>query len=140
MAFKEKSAWVMVIALLITGLGYVYTVSQLSVELGQLAPPLFPLLIGFTVVIVIISIIGHILAALSNPREANAPADERDQRIADKASHWSSYVLAVGVVLGLGLYLVFPSGPVLFYVVFGSLALSTLVEYGLQIYFYRHAV
>jgi uncharacterized membrane protein len=140
MAFKEKSAWVMVIALLITGSGYVYAVSQLSAELGELAPPLFPLLIGYTVVIVIISVIGHILVALFNPREADALTDERDKRIADKAGHWSSYVLAVGVVLGLGMYLVFPSGSVLFYVVFGSLALSTLAEYGMQIYFYRHAV
>ena len=52
----------------------------------------------------------------------------------------ASYVLGVGVVTSLGVYLLSPRGDLLFYLVFASLMLSNLAEYALQILFYRRAV
>lgn len=137
MSFNEKSAWVMFIVLLIpTGL-YFSSVYYLSVALGYLIEPSVPKLIMYTIILVVLSIVGQTLIALSSPKDANAGADERDKIIETKAGHWSGYVLGFGAVSGLIHYLAFNQGSMLFYIIFGSLIISQLVEYLMQILLYR---
>ena len=138
MAFREISAWIMVLALLLGGAFYVEAVMGLSAALGELAPPVLPLVVVYTLVAV--AIVGHVVAAVIAWRDAGAPADERDREIEKRASHLSSYVLGAGVVLALGVYLLNQQGDLLFYLVFASLMLSNLAEYALQIVFYRRAL
>ena len=45
MCFREKSAWLMLIILGLTGAGYAVIVAIISKAIGQLVPPLFPLLV-----------------------------------------------------------------------------------------------
>ncbi|MEM6775376.1 MAG: hypothetical protein AAF640_11035, partial [Pseudomonadota bacterium] len=54
-----------------------------------------------------------------------------------RAGHHSAHLCALGLLVSLGLYLVFRSGDLLFYTVFASLMLAQLMEYVLQIVFYR---
>ena len=140
MAFREISAWIMVLALLLGGAFYARAVAELSAGLGELAPPALPLVVVYTILLVAVAVVGHIAASVVAYRDAGAPADERDRRIATRASHLSSYVLGAGVVTSLGVYLLSPRGDLLFYLVFASLMLSNLAEYALQILFYRRAV
>ena len=140
MAFREISAWIMVLALLLGGAFYVEAVMGLSAALGELAPPVLPLVVVYTMVLVAVAIVGHVVAAVIAWRDAGAPADERDREIEKRASHLSSYVLGAGVVLALGVYLLNQQGDLLFYLVFASLMLSNLAEYALQIVFYRRAL
>ena len=137
MAFQEKSAWVMSIALLIGGAGYFASVAWLSAQLGELAPPVLPFVVVYTVFLVLVAIAGHAVVAMFAPREASAPQDERDQRIVERAGHWSGYVLGAGIVTFLGLYLFSFDGRVMFYGIFACLMLSQLTEYILRITFYR---
>lgn len=139
MAFQEKSAWIMALALLVTGIFYFGVVASMSSAMGGLAPPNVPVLAVYTVLLAVLAIIGHIVIAIFAPKEANAPADERERRIFERAGHWSGYIFGCGVILSLGLYLVFYEGNLLFYGVFGSLMLSQLVEYLIQIVLYRSA-
>lgn len=140
MAFREKSAWIMVAALLVSGVLYGQAVLSLSADLGGLVPPNLPLVLTYTIVLVAIAVAGHVAAAISSYREADAPMDERERRIVERAAHLSSYVLGAGVVLALGLYLFTQQGHLLFYVVFASLMLSNLAEYALQILLFRRSV
>ena len=140
MAFKEKSAWIMSIALLLGGLFYGLHVADLSSALPGFAPPNVPSLVIYTLILIVIAIVGHVAIAILAPKEANAPTDEREQRIFDRAAHWSSYVLGFGVIVSLLYYLVSYDGNGLFYGVFASLMLSQLCEYLLQIWFYRSAL
>jgi uncharacterized membrane protein (DUF485 family) len=137
MAFQEKSAWIMALALLAGGVFYFALVASLSSEAGALAPPLLPQIIAYTAVLVGIAILGHIVAAAMKPREANSDPDERERLIVVRAGHLSSYILGVGVLLSLGMYLFGLGGNALFYGVFGSLMLAQLGEYLLRIFFYR---
>ena len=140
MSFQEKSAWVMSLALLLGGAFYFGVVMSMSLELGQLARPLLPLVAVYSVILIIVSILGHILVASLAPRDANAPLDERERRIFDRAGHVSGYVFGSGVVISLGLYLLSYSGDVFFYSIFASLMIGQLTEYALRIYLYRAAV
>jgi hypothetical protein len=136
-AFHEKSAWIMSAALLVGGIFYFGIVARISSSIGQLVPPIFPLVGVYTAILVVIAIAGHVVIALLTPKEANAPLDERERLLTVRAGHYSGLVFGAGVIMSLGLYLVSYDGNLLFYCVFGSLMISQLVEYGLQIVLYR---
>jgi hypothetical protein len=140
MPFREKSAWLMAIILGLAGAGYAVVVANLSKAIGHLVPPLIPLLVVFTVVLAILAAGSHIFIALLAPKDAVAPADERDRAISNRAGAWSGYVYATGVALALGQYLFARDGDVLFYGVFGSWVLAQLSEYAFEIVFYRRGI
>ena len=133
MTFNQKSAWIMLLALLVSGLGYAGAVVNLSADLGRLAPPSVPLLIKFTVALILISVVGHALIAALRPGEASDRLDEREKRVHDKAGNWSGVVFGIGVIAALVNYLAFGSGDLLFYGVFASLFVAQLAEYALQL-------
>ncbi|MCG8418029.1 MAG: hypothetical protein MJE77_08825 [Proteobacteria bacterium] len=140
MAFQEKSAWIMSLALLLGGLFYFGVVAWMSSQIGELAPPILPLVAVYTVILIIIAIVGHVVIAVFAPKDANTALDERERQIFDRAGHLSGYVVGVGVLLSLGLYLFSYSGNLLFYGVFASLMISQLAEYAIQIFLYRSGV
>ena len=136
MAFREKSAWIMFVALLIAGTCYFASVASIWQHTGRLQATL-PLLVVSTVAIVVLSIVGHVVIAIFAPKDANAPADERERLIIIRAGHYSSYVLAFGLITSLGYYLVLRDGDLLFYAAFASLMLAQITEYALTIFLYR---
>lgn len=139
MAFQEKSAWVMMVVLLIAGLLYVNSMlaieTNLPDEAGTIAlVPIFGVYVG---IIVIASIIGQIAIAIFSPSEASSDLDERDELISAKAGNFSGMALGAGIVGSLISYLWFQNGNWLFHAVFLSLMASALVEYGLKAFYYR---
>ena len=139
MPFREKSAWLMIAALGAAGAGYAAIVANMSRGLERLAAPLIPLIVVFTMALVIFAAGSHIFIAMLAPKDAAAPTDERDRAIAAYAGAWSGYVFATGVALALGHYLLARDGDALFYGVFAAWVLAQLSEYGFQIALYRRA-
>ncbi|MCF6328390.1 MAG: hypothetical protein L3J02_01130 [Henriciella sp.] len=137
MSFHEKTAWVMGIVMIVAGAYYFNLVARASSALGGVSPPVIGFVIAYIVFVVIASIIAMSALGIANHREANAPADEREKRALDKAGHWSGYVMAFGVISGLMHYSVKQDGNMLFHIAFGSLMLSQISEYMLQILFFR---
>lgn len=137
MSFREKSAWGMLLVLGAGALFYFNKVAALSEALGKTAPPIISFVIAYVVFIVIASVIVMSALAGSAGKEADAPADEREKIIADKAGNWSGYVLAVPALGALLHYSVHLDGNMLFHLVFLSLMLSQISEYAFQIFLYR---
>ena len=140
MSFREKTAWAMGAILIIFGVHYFQRVIGTSLHLGEVAAPNMKYIIFYVVAIIIASIIANILVASASPDEAEEPADEREKTIQDRAGHWSGYVLAVGAVAALFHYSFRPDGNLMFHIVFASLLLSQIAEYGFQIFFFRRGV
>ncbi|MFN4023383.1 MAG: hypothetical protein ACK4MQ_01005 [Hyphomonas sp.] len=137
MSFREKSAWAMTIVLTGGAWFYFSKVVRISADLGETAPPMIGLVIAYVVLIVIASIIVMIVLAASAGQEADAPADEREQRIQDKAGNWSGYVLALPLLGALWHYSVNMDGNMLFHLAFLGLMASQIAEYVFQIVLYR---
>lgn len=137
MPFREKTAWAMALILIGGGAFYLNMVVSSSRALGQTAPPLIGFVIAYVVVIVIASVVIMSALAATSPREANAPADEREKIIGDKAGNWSGYVLAVPIFGAMLHYSVTLDGNRLFHAVFLSFMLSQISEYIFQIILYR---
>ena len=140
MPFREKSAWLMVTSLALVGIAYYAVVAKMSTAVGQLVPPLIPLLVAFTIVLTILAVASHIVIALLAPKDAVARADERDRVINARAGKWSGYVFATGIALALGQYLLVRNGDLLFHCVFGSWVLAQLSEYVFEIALYRRGL
>ena len=131
MSFKEKSAWVMGAIMLVTGLFYANLVTA-----APQAPVIGPL-IPYVLAVIVLSIVAQTVLALSSPKEANAPADEREQPAIDKAGHWSGVVLGVLAISSCITYVALPNGTMLFHHIIGALIVAQLAEYAFQIYFFR---
>ncbi|MEL6366205.1 MAG: hypothetical protein AAFR11_15330 [Pseudomonadota bacterium] len=140
MTFRELSAWVMSLALIVGGAFYFNTVIKASSATDGLAPPILGPIIIYIGILILLSIIGHVLGAIAARGETDAPADERDRRVIAQAGNVSGVVFGVGVMAGLTGYLFTYNGDLLFYIAFGSLMVSQLAEYLLQIWYYRSGV
>lgn len=140
MPFREKSAWVMMAALFLSGMFYSRAIFSIWSESGELVSPGIPLILTYTGFLVVITIVGHIIAVASAPNDADAPVDERERQIFNRAGHYSSYVIGIGILVSLGIYILTNNGDLLFYTVFASLLVGQIVEYVFQILFYRTSV
>lgn len=140
MPFNEKSAWVMSLALFVGGVLYFGLVVMASVELQELASPTLPLLAVYTLVLGLVAITGHVVAAVSAPGDASSELDERERDISTRASGLGNGVLAIGILGSLASYLLLGNGDLLFYLVFASLMLGQLAEYLRQVALYRLAL
>lgn len=137
MSFREKSAWLMALLMTAAGLYYFHIVRAASQALGETAPPM--VVIAFVILVVIGSVVGQIVLALSWRKEAIAPADERERLVQQRAGNWSGYVLAAGAVCSLGHFVVHADGNMLFHLIMASLIVSQISEYAFHIILVRRS-
>ena len=137
MSFHEKSAWLMAVILTLCGLKYFQQVVAMSKAAGEIIAPSLQMLSSFTISIVVLAIVGHIVTAVMAPKEANADPDERERGIFNRAGNLSGYILGFGAIAGLLHFLFIANGNLLFYIIFASLLLAQIAEYALQIFYYR---
>ena len=124
-------------ALLLGGFLYARAIWLIWAETGELASPSIPQVLAYTAIVVVIAIIGHVGSAALAPADTNAPADERERAIFNRAANFSSACLVGGVLISLGVYVFSNSGDLLFYTVFASLMISHILDYLLQIFFFK---
>jgi predicted RND superfamily exporter protein len=136
MSFREKSAWIALVTYGLVFGAYFFLLSQAwDDSYGQGLS--IGLLVAAVVGLVVIAAALTILAALLNPKEANAPADERETLIDLKAERIASYTLSVGVVLLIGALLLGWNGYLVANLLLASMVISELVKAGAQIAYFR---
>ncbi len=140
MSFREKSAWITLITLIVLTLFY----------LTHLPPPwflnppsgfMFHVLVVGVGAFVVIEIVAHVIVAIRAPRDAQAPRDERERMIALKATSIAAYVYAI-VSLG-SVFTVIHLGatPIgVAFCVFISFILAEIVNYAARVVYYRRGV
>lgn len=131
MSFREKSAWIMGAIMLVTGLFYADLIA------GAPAAPMAGPLIPFVLAVTVLSIIGQAIIGIAWPREANTPADEREAIAIDRAGHWSGNLLGLGVIGAIAFFAMGHQGNLVMHGLVLALIVASLVEYALQIWFFR---
>jgi hypothetical protein len=131
MSFREKSAWAMALVTGIAGLWYLNKLLALAVGADATPAPL-GLLIRYIIVIVVASVIAQVTLAVITPAEAEAPADERERLVLDRAGSQAGDVLSFGLLVSLGWFLMERDGNLLFHMAFLSLVVAQTVQYLLQ--------
>ena len=146
MSFRERSAWVMMLALLVAGVSYFRIVGSTSLALGHISPPSSGLVMAYIISLTLSAIFGQVVIAALSPREAEAGADERDRLIAARAGSVFGHVLAIGLIGVLACYVLGPhggtlvNGDALFQGALSSLMIAQIAEYAAQIWFYRRGL
>ncbi|MAD53610.1 hypothetical protein [Idiomarina sp. UBA3162] len=136
MAFREKSAWLMLIITLLVGGGLTFEVVQGFNSTSQW-PPAVSVFTQLTMGLIVLSIIGQIALALVDRKSANRPADEREKTIQQRADAYSGILLGVLIVSSLMTYLVHQHGDLLFLMALLSLVVAQAAEYLVEIIGYR---
>jgi hypothetical protein len=135
MSFREKSAWAMGALMLAAGAWYL----AMALGAGRHGGGEGALLafVPYTLLVVVGSIVAQTALGVLAPKEARAPADERERPILDRAGRWSGLVLAAGAVSSVLGFLLHRDGVVLFHSIMASLIASQTAEYLLQIALFR---
>ncbi|WP_348671209.1 hypothetical protein [uncultured Idiomarina sp.] len=136
MAFREKSAWLMLIITLLVGGGLTFEVVQGFNSTSQW-PPAVSVFTRLTVGLIVLSIVGQIALAFIDRKSANRPADEREKTIQQRADAYSGILLGVLIVSSLMTYLVHQDGDLLFLMALLSLVVAQAAEYVVEIIGYR---
>nr|WP_244959107.1 hypothetical protein [Novosphingobium marinum] len=97
-------------------------------------------LVPYVVVVVVLSVVVQIVLAVANPKEADAPADERERAIIARAGNWSGIALGAGVISAAIGFTAHGNGTLFFHLVIGALIASQVLEYLFQIVLYRRGV
>lgn len=137
MSFREKSAWVTLVALLVVSAMYAFHVP------GIVEPrPGHGLLMSMVVSVaafIVIELIAYVVLAIRNPRDARTPRDERERLIEVQASRMAYYVYVAGSFLAIFLtvHIVHANAAGVGTAVALAFVVAEIVKYATRIVLYR---
>ena len=136
-SFEERSLWIQLAAVGFA-LGAYFVIAGVMLARGITALPAYvPLFAVAVVLLVVLLIAGHAIAAIANRPEGR---DERDRIIEWRAESQSSWILAVGVLTSI-VGLILSLEPVwVAHLLLLSLFVSELTKFGCQLVYYRRGM
>lgn len=137
MSFREKSAWISFITILLIFGAYFWRVAQ--VLRGEARFP-FEIAVAFLIAFVLVEIAAHIVVGLQAPKDVRAPQDERERLIEMRATRVAFQVLVLGALAGVGTMHLTQSVWVMSQAVLLAIVVAELVKFGGQILYFRRGV
>jgi len=137
MSFREKSAWIILVTLIVITSAYMTHMQQPWTLAPDPSPFMFYTLVHAVILYVIVVTVAHIVIGVRAPREARAPKDERERLISLRATAVSAYVYAI---LSMASIFTIHFGANQFgigYLVLLSFVVAEVVNYAVRIYYYR---
>jgi hypothetical protein len=136
-SFEEKSVWIQLFSMVVVlGAYFVRAADMLSRGITDLMAYV-PLFVAAIVLLVVVLVAGHIVAAVAGGPEGS---DERDRLIGWRAESNSSWILSVGVLAAIT-GLVMSIDPVwIAHLLLFSILLTDVAKYVFQIVYYRRGV
>jgi hypothetical protein len=138
MSFREKTAWITLITLIVTSLLFVlHPPLQLTLAPESSFFSLHVLLLSIAT-FVVIEIVAIVVIRIRSPRDAKAPLDERERLIVLKARGLAWYVMAASSLGSVMVTIHLGANELgLAYCVLISFVLSLMVNYAARIVYYR---
>ena len=138
MSFREKSAWISFLCILIFGALYGWHAIRVEIFHAHDHNPML-YVFGTAGALVALEIALHVAIAIQSPKEARTPKDERELLIDLRASRVAFYALFVGTLasLGLGMHLPGANRFLMGELLMGAIIATLLVRFGVQIVLYR---
>lgn len=136
MSFREKSAWISFISILLV-FGIYFAAVALAMA-GRLDySQTFSLFLQLVFVFVVLEIVLHLIVAKRAPLDAKVPADEREKLINLRAHRIAGNTLAVGVLLAIFTLHLGADRRALAHAVLLAFAISQLAKYATEIALHR---
>ena len=139
MSFREKSAWIsFAIMLVLAGMWAWNVVRGFSGQVGR--GDVFRLSVTLLICAVVLEIALHVALAISSPREARTPRDERERLIELHATRIAFRVLIGAALLSVGSAHLGAQMPDLMNAMMLSVILALLVKFGSEVVLFRRAL
>lgn len=135
MSFREKSAWVTLIAILLVSL--LFFTHGPRVFAGRVGAWELHLVGICIAAFVLIEVVAHLVLYLRNPRDARTPKDEREQLADLKATRLAAYVFVLGSFVAILTSVHAPNAAIVGFVVLAAFVLAEIVNYAARIIYYR---
>lgn len=138
MSFREKSAWVTLITLVVVTILFLLHLPQPVTLRPQASPFIFHVVLLLIAAFVVIEIVAHVVIAIRSPRDARTPKDERERSIELRSKAIAAYVYAslslgsIVVTIHLG-----ANEIAIAYLVLLSFVIAEIVNYALRVVYYR---
>jgi DMSO/TMAO reductase YedYZ heme-binding membrane subunit len=132
MSFREKSAWISFICLLLLTLAFVlgqHFAARHDVPL-HMALAIF---LGF----LLLQVVLHLIVVAQAPRDARTPKDERERLIELRAARIGFYALVVCELIAMGLFHAHGSAGTLMFSGLLAIFVAWLIKLGNEIVLYR---
>jgi hypothetical protein len=136
MPFREKSAWVTLIAILLVSALFLLHAPRLS----HPGPWDFHALLACIGAFVVIEIVASLVLRLHYPDDARTPIDERERLINLKATRLASGCYVVGSFLAVLTLHHGASAVMIGYFIVLAFVIAEIVKYGARIVYYRRGV
>lgn len=139
MSFREKSAWIILITLIVLTTLFVLHMPPPYSLAPEPSPATFGALMIMVGLFVGVIVIGHIVIAVLAPRDATTASDEREKLIALKATSIAAHVYAFLTLGGIfvALHLVGTNAIGLGYLIFFAFIAAEIVNYAMRVIYYR---
>lgn len=136
MSFREKSAWISVVCLLVIFVPFFWnSYRQFTGQVDGSAG--LSVAVWLLVSFVVLEIVLHAAIALQAPKDAASPRDERERLIEMRATHVAFQVLVLGALAAVGSIHLTRSAWVVQQVVLLAIVVAELVKFGGQVLLYR---
>jgi hypothetical protein len=135
MSFREKSAWISFVCILVAGGVWLWNIVRMEIYHVHVNPILFAL--SLLASFIVAEAVLHLAVASRAPGEARTPRDEREQAIDLKAVRIAFYVLLAGAWMSIGTIHLRFNGLEVSHCVLGSIIVAELSKFGTQIVLYR---
>jgi hypothetical protein len=136
-SFEEKSVWIQCVGTAAALGAYLWVAARMYAQGVHELPAYAAVFAVAVVLMVVILVIGHIIAAVIGKTEKR---DERDRVIGWRSESNSSWVLAAGIMIALGCMAVSVQPVLVAHLLLGSLFASQLMQYAFQILYYRRGM
>jgi hypothetical protein len=133
MSFREKSAWVTLIAILLVSALFALHAPRLS----HPGPWDFHVLLACIAAFIVIEAVAFVVLRLRYPEDARTPIDERERLINLKAMRLASRVYVVGSFLAVLTLHHGASAVMIGYFIVLAFVIAEIVKYSARIVFYR---
>lgn len=100
MSFREKTAWISLVSLLLV-FGIYFTAVGLAMAGRLQYSQTFSWFLQLVLAFVVLQVVLRLIVAKRAPLDAKVPADEREKLIGLKADRVAGYILAVGVFVAI---------------------------------------
>ena len=138
MSFREKSAWISLISiLLVSGFFFLRVPWTLT---PSSSPKLVHGLLFCVVALVVLEVVAHVVVAIRAPEDAQAPKDERERLIDLEATRAAHYVYAVGSLLAVSTIHLGANAIAMGYLVLLAFVIGAVVNYAARIVYHRRGV
>jgi len=138
MSFREKSAWISFVLLLLLMLGFAtsHHYHPHDAQGRDLFNPA-TLFFGILLVFVLLQVVIHLIVALQAPKDARTPKDERERMIELRAARIGFYSLVVCELTAMALFHLHGRAGFLMSSVLLAIFIAWLIKLGSEIVLYR---